>query len=150
VLSQFGQILVFVLLAVVFVVGGIVAAKVISPKKKTKEKLLTYECGETPVGEAWIKFNIRFYIIALVFIIFDVEVVFLFPWAVVFKEMGMIAVVEMFIFLGILFAGFIFLWARGDLEWVRPKPVVPKLEEELKYEVRRMKDEVKEGLTIDG
>jgi len=128
VLTQFGQILVFILLAVVFVVGGIVAAKVISPKKKTKEKLLTYECGETPVGEAWIKFNIRFYVIALVFIIFDVEVIFLFPWAVVFKELGMIAVVEMFIFLGILFAGFIYLWARGDLEWVRPKPVVPKLE----------------------
>lgn len=128
VLTQFGQILVFIILSVVFVLAGIIAAKIISPKKITKEKLITYECGETPVGEAWVKFNIRFYIIALVFIVFDVEVVFLFPWAVVFKNMGIIAFIEMFIFLGILFIGFIYLWARGDLEWVRPRPVIPKLE----------------------
>lgn len=128
-LTQFGQILVFIILSIVFVLGGIITARIISPKKVTKEKLISYECGETPVGDAWIKFNIRFYIIALVFIIFDVEVVFLFPWAVVFKGMGMIAFVEMFIFLAILFVGFIYLWKRGDLEWVRPKPVIPKLEE---------------------
>jgi NADH-quinone oxidoreductase subunit A len=128
-LSQFGQILVFIILSIVFVLGGIVTAKLIYPKKPTREKSITYECGETPVGDSWVKFNIRFYIIALVFIIFDVEVVFLFPWAVVFQSMGMIAFIEMFIFLAILFAGFIYLWARGDLEWVRPKPVIPKLRE---------------------
>jgi NADH-quinone oxidoreductase subunit A len=130
------------ILSVVFVLGGIVTARIIRPKKPTKEKLTTYECGEEPVGDAWVKFNIRFYIIALVFIIFDVEVVFLFPWAVVFKNMGMFAFVEMFIFLAILFVGFIYLWARGDLEWVRPKPVIPKLEEILN--VKRERSEVKQ------
>lgn len=148
-LSQFGQILVFLILSVVFVLGGIVTARIIRPKKPTKEKLTTYECGEEPVGDAWVKFNIRFYIIALVFIIFDVEVVFLFPWAVVFKNMGMFAFVEMFIFLAILFVGFVYLWARGDLEWVRPIPVIPKLEEILsKSHVRHQKAEVREELVI--
>ncbi len=143
-LTQFGQILVFLILSVVFVLGGIVTARIIRPKKPTKEKLTTYECGETPVGDAWVKFNIRFYIIALVFIIFDVEVVFLFPWAVVFKNMGMFAFVEMFIFLAILFVGFIYLWARGDLEWVRPKPVIPKLQDLVKTKANEKFEMVEE------
>lgn len=126
-LSEFGQILVFIILAIVFVIGGLIAARIISPKKPTREKLTTYECGEEPIGNSWLKFNIRFYVIALVFIIFDVEVVFLFPWAVVFEKMGMIAFIEMLIFLLILFVGFIYLWARGDLEWIRPEPVIPEL-----------------------
>ncbi|MGH2574888.1 MAG: NADH-quinone oxidoreductase subunit A [Ignavibacteria bacterium] len=132
VLTQFGQIFVFIILAVVFVLGGIVTSRLIHPKQPTKEKFTTYECGEIPVGDSWIKFNIRFYVIALVFIVFDVEVVFLFPWAVVFQQMGMIAFVEMLIFLGILFVGFVYLWVRGDLEWVRPKPVIPVLKELIK------------------
>jgi NADH-quinone oxidoreductase subunit A len=128
-LTQFGQILAFIILSIVFVVAGILTAKFISPKKVTKEKLTTYESGENPIGDSWIKFNIRFYVIALIFIIFDVEVVFLFPWAVVFKEFGMIAFIEMFIFLIILFIGYIYLWARGDLEWIRPKPIIPVLKD---------------------
>jgi len=126
-LSEFGQILTFIILAIVFVIAGILTAKIISPKNPTMEKLSTYECGENPVGSPWVKFNIRFYVIALVFIIFDLEVVFLFPWAVVFKSMGMIAFVQMFVFLVILGLGFIYLWARGDLEWVRPQPEIPAL-----------------------
>ncbi|MFC1556119.1 NADH-quinone oxidoreductase subunit A, partial [candidate division KSB1 bacterium] len=85
----------------------------------TDEKMLPYECGEDPVGSAWIRFNNRFYIVALVFIIFDIEVVFLFPWALVFKKLGMFAFIEMMVFLAILFAGFAYVWAKGDLEWVR-------------------------------
>ena len=126
-LTEFGQILTFIVLGVVFVIVGIITARIISPKNPTKEKLTTYECGEEPIGSPWVRFNIRFYVIALVFIIFDVEVVFLFPWAVVFRQMGMVAFIEMFIFLAILAIGFIYLWARGDLEWVRPKPVIPTL-----------------------
>ncbi|RPI18181.1 MAG: NADH-quinone oxidoreductase subunit A [Ignavibacteriae bacterium] len=126
-LSEFGQILTFIILAIVFVIAGILTAKVLSPKNPTKEKLTTYECGENPVGSPWVKFNIRFYVIALVFIIFDLEVVFLFPWAVVFKDMGMIAFLEMFVFLVILGLGFVYLWARGDLEWIRPEPEIPAL-----------------------
>lgn len=126
-LTQFGQILVFIILSIVFIFAGLYTSRILYPKKVTKEKLTTYECGEFPVGDSWIRFNIRFYVIALVFIIFDVEVVFLFPWAVVFKSMGMFALIEMFIFLIILFIGFIYLWVRGDLEWVRPEPVIPDL-----------------------
>jgi len=127
VLTEFGQILTFIVLGIVFVIVGIITARIISPKNPTKEKLTTYECGEEPIGSPWVRFNIRFYVIALVFIIFDVEVVFLFPWAVVFRQMGMVAFIEMFIFLAILAIGFVYIWARGDLEWVRPKPVIPTL-----------------------
>jgi len=127
-LSEFGQILTFIILAIVFVIAGILTAKVLSPKNPTKEKRTTYECGENPIGDSWIKFNIRFYVIALIFIIFDVEVVFVFPWAVVFQQRGMAAFIEMLVFLLILGIGFIYIWARGDLEWIKPKPVIPKLE----------------------
>lgn len=126
-LTEFGQILAFILLAVIFVFIGILSARIVSPRNPTKEKRTTYECGEDTVGPSWIKFNIRFYVIALIFVIFDVEVVFLFPWAVVFQKMGMVAFIEMLVFLLILAAGFVFVWARGDLEWVRPKPEIPVL-----------------------
>jgi len=127
VLTEFGQILAFILLAVIFVFIGLLTARIVSPHNPTKEKSTTYECGEDTIGPSWIKFNIRFYVIALIFVIFDVEVVFLFPWAVVFQKMGMIAFVEMLIFLLILAVGFVFVWARGDLEWVRPEPEIPVL-----------------------
>jgi len=80
---------------------------------------MTYECGEVPEGSAWVKFNIRFYIIALVFIIFDVEVIFLFPWAVVFQDLGLLAFIEMMIFIFILVVGFAYVWIKGDLNWVK-------------------------------
>lgn len=127
-LSEFGQILTFIILAIVFVIAGLLTARIISPKNPTKEKLTTYECGEDTIGSPWVKFNIRFYVIALVFVIFDLEVVFLFPWAVVFQGMGMFAFIEMLVFLVILGLGFIYIWARGDLEWIRPKPEIPVLE----------------------
>jgi NADH-quinone oxidoreductase subunit A len=126
-LLEFGQLLTFIIIAVVFVIMGIVVARILSPHNPTKEKRTTYECGEQPIGSPWIKFNIRFYVIALIFVIFDVEVVFLFPWAVVFQKMGMLAFIEMLIFLIILAIGFIFVWGRGDLEWIRPKPTIPVL-----------------------
>jgi NADH-quinone oxidoreductase subunit A len=80
---------------------------------------MPYECGEDPVGDTHIKFNARFYVIALIFLIFDVEIVFLFPWAVVFRQIGVLAFVEMFIFIGILLVGLAYVWAKGDLEWIR-------------------------------
>jgi NADH-quinone oxidoreductase subunit A len=81
----------------------------------------TYECGEESEGSAWLQFNIRFYVIALIFLIFDVEVVFLFPWAVVFKEMGLLALIEMGIFLLILVVGLAYVWVKADLNWVKRK-----------------------------
>jgi NADH-quinone oxidoreductase subunit A len=90
--------------------------------------MTTYECGEDPVGDTRIRFNIRFYVIALIFLIFDVEVVFLFPWALVYKELGWLAFVEMLVFLAILFVGYAYLWRKGDLDWDKPAPRIPRYE----------------------
>ena len=79
------------------------------------------DCGEEPEGSAWLQFNIRFYVIALIFLIFDVEVIFLFPWAVVYKEMGLLAFIEMGIFLFILIIGLAYVWKKGDLDWVKTR-----------------------------
>ena len=88
-LTEFGKAFIFILMAIIFVVGIVYFAKLIRPARPTKEKLTTYECGENPEGSPWIKFNIRFYVVALIFLIFDVEVVLLIPWALVYKDFGM-------------------------------------------------------------
>jgi len=118
--QDFAPIIIFILFAIVLVGALLVLQGLISPtQNKGGEKLNTYECGEVPEGPAWVKFNIRFYIIALIFIIFDVEVIFLFPWAVVFQDLGLLAFVEMMIFLFILVTGFAYVWVKGDLDWVK-------------------------------
>ena len=127
-LTEFGKIFVFILTSVLFVVIALVVAKFIRPSRPTFEKLTTYECGENPEGSPWVKFNIRFYVVALIFILFDVELLLLFPWALVFKTMGFGAYVAGAIFIAILFLADFYLWAKGDLEWVRPQPIVPELE----------------------
>ena len=108
---DFGTVFFAVIMGIVMVSIPLVISWLIAPSNKTKDKLDTYECGEEAEGSAWLQFNIRFYIIALIFLIFDVEVVFLFPWAVVFKEMGLLALIEMGIFLLILCAGLAYVWA---------------------------------------
>ena len=92
---DFGTILFATALGIILFAVPLIIQWLIAPSNKTKEKLETYECGEESEGSAWLQFNIRFYVIALIFLIFDVEVVFLFPWAVVFKEMGLLALIEM-------------------------------------------------------
>ena len=87
---------------------------------------MSYECGEVPEGSACVKFNVRFYVIALIFIIFDVEVIFLFPWAVIFQDLsasgfGFLAFIEMLVFVLILVVGFAYVWIKGDLDWVKMK-----------------------------
>ncbi len=121
-LSQFGIILLFFIVAAMFVVGGMFGARLLRPSRPNDEKLSTYECGEEPIGDSWVKFNVRFYVIALIFLIFDVEVVFLFPWALVYQKLGMFAFIEMMIFLAILVAGYIYVWVKGDLDWDKPRP----------------------------
>ena len=116
---DFGTIFFAVILGIVMVAIPLVISWLVAPSNKTKDKLDTYECGEEAEGSAWLQFNIRFYIIALIFLIFDVEVVFLFPWAVVFKEMGLLALIEMGIFLLILIAGLAYVWVKSDLDWVK-------------------------------
>lgn len=132
--SSFGEILLYLITGIVFVSGGLLTAWIIRPSRPNAEKLSTYESGEEPVGSAWGQFNIRFYIIALIFILFDVELVFLFPWASVFgkKELimatdglwGWFAFVEMLVFVLILALGLAWAWAKGMLDWVKPAPAV--------------------------
>lgn len=106
----------------------------ISPRKPNPEKLSSYECGEEPVGSAWIPFNGRFYVIALIFLLFDVEMIFIFPWATVYanpdliaadKRWGIFTLIEMFVFAGILILGLVYVWRKKDLEWIKPVPVIP-------------------------
>ena len=118
---DFGTVLVAAILGIIMVAVPLIVQSLVAPSKKSKEKLETYECGEESEGSAWLQFNIRFYVIALIFLIFDVEVVFLFPWAVVFKELGLLAMVEMAIFLLILIVGLAYVWVKADLNWVKRK-----------------------------
>ena len=118
---DFGTVLVAAILGIIMVAVPLIVQSLVAPSKKSKEKLETYECGEESEGSAWLQFNIRFYVIALIFLIFDVEVVFLFPWAVVFKDLGLLAMVEMAIFLVILIVGLDYVWVKADLNWVKRK-----------------------------
>ena len=116
---DFGTVFFTSIVAIIFVIVPLAIAWLVAPVNKTKEKLETYECGEVVEGSAWLQFNIRFYVIALIFLIFDVEVVFLFPWAVVFKDLGLLALIEMGIFLLILIIGLAYVWVKSDLDWVK-------------------------------
>ncbi|RCK74466.1 MAG: NADH ubiquinone oxidoreductase chain A [Ignavibacteriae bacterium] len=126
-LTDFGRVLLFFIIAAVFVAAGLFVAYLLRPKKWYPDKLTTYECGEEPVGSSWIKYNIRFYVVALIFLIFEVETVFLFPWAIVFKDLGLFAFIEMVIFLVILLVGYAYVWVNGDLDWDKPEPQIPSL-----------------------
>ncbi|MFQ6605402.1 MAG: NADH-quinone oxidoreductase subunit A [Fidelibacterota bacterium] len=118
-IQDFGAVLVLILLGILLMAVPLFLQWLLAPAKPTREKLDTYECGEEPEGPAWVQFNIRFYVIALIFLIFDVEIVFLFPWAVVFKDIGLIGFVEMAIFLLILMVGLAYVWKKSDLDWVK-------------------------------
>jgi len=114
----YGIIALFILVGILFVLVVVFFASLLRPKRPNKNKLENYECGERPIDGAWIQYNSGFYIFALIFVIFDVEVVFLFPWAVAFKQLGLFALIEMFIFLFILIIGLAYAWKKGALKWV--------------------------------
>ena len=120
--QDYSPILLLIAFAIVLLALPLIIQSIISPtQNKGGEKLIPYECGELPEGSAWVKFNIRFYVIALIFIIFDVEVVFMFPWATIFNENQLFYFIEMFIFMGILLVGLAYVWIKGDLDWVKMK-----------------------------
>jgi len=129
-IAGYGLVLAFMAAGVLFILIALVLQRFISTRHITEEKMLPYECGEDVVGSPWVQFNIRFYIFALVFLIFDVELAFLLPWAVAYRNpalmasYGWMAFWDGVIFIGILVVGLIYLWARGDLRWVRPRPDV--------------------------
>lgn len=108
---------VFLLLAPVFPALALVIPRIIAPRKPNHLKSQTYECGIETVGETRVQFRIQYYIFALVFLIFDVETVFLFPWALAFERLPLFAVLEGVLFICILIAGFVYAWRKGALEW---------------------------------
>ena len=120
-LTTHASILVFLAAVVGLLLFVLVLWRVLRPQRFSEEKLTTYECGEEPVGNAWIQFNIRFYVFALIFVVFDVEAVFLLPWATVFRELGALAYFEGLVFIAILAVALAYVWRKGDLAWVRPE-----------------------------
>lgn len=116
---NYGNVFVFLAVALAFLGVSLVLSRIFRPRVFDSEKLTSYECGMRPVGSAWVQFSIRFYLVALAFIVFDVEVLFLFPWAVVFRQLGAFALVEVTIFISILLVGLAYIWQRGDLDWVK-------------------------------
>jgi NADH-quinone oxidoreductase subunit A len=121
---QFANVPIFFLLALALCGIMVGLMKLLAPTNPHPAKLTTYECGEPPSGNAWINFNIRFYLIALVFVIFDVEVAFVYPVVAVFRRWvergeGLLALVEILVFVGILAVGLVYVWVKGDLEWLK-------------------------------
>jgi len=117
-LSDYAFLGLLLIAAVLFPLAAMFMAFLIRPKKPGPIKKTTYECGMETVGETWVRFRVQYYIYALVFVIFDIETVFLYPWAVAYNQLGLFALVEMFIFLGILVGGLLYAWRKGVLEWV--------------------------------
>ena len=111
-------ILLFVGLSASMVAGGLVFSRLIAPHRPGGLKDIPYECGEQPVGPAWIQFNVGYYLFGLLFLVFDVEAAFLYPWAVAFRDVGWVGLVEVGIFLLVLIAGLAYAWRKGALEWV--------------------------------
>lgn len=141
------------LVGVGFLAAIITVGKLLRPDNPTPEKMMPYECGEDPIGTSYVHFNIRFYVIALIFLIFEVEIAMLFPWAVTFD--GIVDLAKMFIFVGILVLGLLFSWGKGDLEWVKlPEHPVKEREQkgilgqEIKKEEADSEQEKKEDIGI--
>lgn len=131
-LSAFGEVLLFIIAGIVFILATLLLSKLIRPDRPNPEKLSTYESGEEAISSAYTQFNIRFYIVALVFLLFEVEIVFLFPWSTVFANKALLeetngawgwyALIEMLIFIGVLALGLAYAWVNGYLDWVKPNP----------------------------
>ncbi|MCB0100413.1 MAG: NADH-quinone oxidoreductase subunit A [Anaerolineales bacterium] len=117
-MSEWIYVALFIAVGLIIPIGAIAAGFILGPKKPNPIKEATYECGVEPVGEAWIQFKPQYYIFALVFLVFDVEAVFLFPWAVKLGQLGLYAVVEGIIFVSILIIGLVYTWRKGMLEWL--------------------------------
>jgi NADH-quinone oxidoreductase subunit A len=117
VLLSYLPILTLLLLAAGFALATLFLSSVLGPRRPSKDKLSTYECGIDPVGSARERFSVKFYLVAMLFIVFDIEIVFLYPWAVILNSLGLFGLVEMLFFLGILLIGLLYVWKKGGLEW---------------------------------
>lgn len=108
---------VFFVVGAAFVVVVMALSRLLAPRRVTPEKLRTYESGEEPIGQAWSRYPIHFYVFALLFVVFDVEAIFIFPWAVVYRALGWFGLVEMGVFIGILVVGLVYAWKKDALSW---------------------------------
>jgi len=133
-LTEFGKVFIYLVMGVLFVLFTFFLGWIVAVKRPNPEKLSSYECGEEPTGSSWIQFNSRFYVVALIFLLFDVEMVFIFPWTTVFSQesiilaeprWGWLSLVEMFIFIGVLLIGLVYVWKKGDLNWIKPEYTLP-------------------------
>jgi len=116
-MSEYIPVLIMILLAAATSVGILVATTLIGPKKRFAEKMEPFSCGESQTQSPKLRFAVKFYLVALFFVIFDIEAVFLYPWAVIFKDLGLFGFFEMMIFIFILAIGLVYVWKRGALEW---------------------------------
>ncbi|MCX6028993.1 MAG: NADH-quinone oxidoreductase subunit A [Chloroflexi bacterium] len=116
-LSQYAFVGVFAIIAFALPIIGLVVAWLLRPKKPNPVKNSTYECGVETIGDAWVQFKAQYYLYALIFVVFDVEAIFIFPWAVAYGTLGLYALVEMILFVGILVGGLLYAWRKGALEW---------------------------------
>ena len=142
-LSPYTELGIYLLVGIVFILGGLITAWIIRPSRPNEEKNTVYECGEEPVGTAWGQYNIRFYIVAILFLLFEVEVIFLFPWASILDATGFeeqseglwasYVLVEMFLFVFLLALGLAFAWRKGFLDWEKPKVKVPESNSNVPY-----------------
>ena len=116
-LNAYIPILLFLIVAVGFAIVLLLVAWLVRPEKYNKVKLEPYECGIETVGDARDRYSVRYYVVAMLFVIFDIETVFLFPWAVILDQLALFGLIEMVIFLGILIAGYAYAWRKGALDW---------------------------------
>ena len=118
ILDNYLPVVIFTIIGVVFVAISLFMSRMVRPSNQTREKLSTYECAEKPIGDARVHFNIQYYLIVIVFLIFDVEVLFLYPWAVQFKHLGPLGFFEMILFIEVLIIGLAYAWKKEALEWI--------------------------------
>ncbi len=116
-LSRYFPILLFIIVVLVFSVATLILSYLVQPKYPEPEKLTTYECGSEPFSDARMPFPVRYYIFAMLFVIFDIEVIFLYPWAVVFTKIEFIGLIEMLVFIGLFLVAYVYAWRKGALEW---------------------------------
>jgi NADH-quinone oxidoreductase subunit A len=116
-LTRYFPILFFVIVALMFGIWSLIVSYLVHPKYPEQEKLSTYECGSEPFSDARMPFPVRYYIFAMLFVIFDIEVIFLYPWAVVFSKIELIGLIEMLIFIGLFLVAYAYAWRKGALEW---------------------------------
>lgn len=116
-MREYIPVLLFLLVAIAFAAGTIGLSSIIVPRRRNKVKMSSYECGVEPVGDARQRFSIKFYLVAVLFILFDIEAVFLYPWAVAFNQLGLYGLIEMALFIVILFVGYVYLLKKRALQW---------------------------------